>query len=50
MTIGIVEGLIILVLIGFVVALMFRTGYTRGQQSTKRSESEHSNDDSSKHS
>jgi hypothetical protein len=42
MTIGLVEGLIILVVISFVVALMFRTGYTRGQQSTRHSESERS--------
>jgi uncharacterized membrane protein len=45
MTIGLVEGLIILVLIAFVVALMFRTGYSRGQQSIRRSESEQKNDD-----
>jgi hypothetical protein len=49
MTIGIAEGLIILVVIAFVVALMFRTGYTRGQRSRNRSESEQEHNGANKH-
>ena len=49
MTIGLAEGLVILVVIAFVVALMFRTGYTRGQRSTQHSESEHTHHDTDKH-
>jgi hypothetical protein len=45
MTIGLIEGLIILALIVVVVGLAFRTGYTRGRRSEARPDSERPNSD-----
>jgi hypothetical protein len=40
MTIGWIEGAIILVMIALIVGLAFRTGYSRGRRTTKGSERE----------
>jgi hypothetical protein len=40
MTIGWIEGLIIILMIALVVGLAFRTGYSRGRGTTKDSERE----------
>ncbi len=48
MTVGLGELIIIILVVGFVVALAFRTGFTRGRRAA-RSESEPSDDADKRH-